>query len=379
MDRLSFIFSDIEAGSGTATDDFVEEKLLCKTIRSLFPDARKHRAELILNGDTFDFMKSPYKKTYPKHITPKVSLYKLERIAKVHHLFFQTLSAWLKNDSESRIVFVYGNHDFDLLFPEVQRKVIDIIAGSANDLRSRIVFPGFEYRDGPILAEHGSQLDEIFQVDPAQIVVQNSEGKPFLRLPWGYNALYDHYIHIKEEYPILERLCPKAQILSILLSSLRKRVVVDAATYLLKSFLYTQLRHWKDPVYRFHPRVFTKYTNKLLRKQFELHILDAAKRKLVETEINVLAVGHSHKPIVQIYAGKRILNTGTWRDEYLLSKDGKWYRPKEKTYGYIRHDGKNIKSLKLVCIQSRQRPQSVSELKKFLETEQRPLTALFSY
>ena len=80
MPKLSLIFSDIELGSGNKTDDFVEDKLLKKTIKSHFKDAKKYPAEIIFNGDIFDFIKCPYKKKYPKHITEKVSLNKLKKI-----------------------------------------------------------------------------------------------------------------------------------------------------------------------------------------------------------------------------------------------------------------------------------------------------------
>ncbi|MBL7051932.1 MAG: hypothetical protein ISS01_02480, partial [Nanoarchaeota archaeon] len=50
MDKLTLIFSDIEAGSGTNTDDLVEEDLLCQVIRNNFSYAKKYHTDLVLNG-----------------------------------------------------------------------------------------------------------------------------------------------------------------------------------------------------------------------------------------------------------------------------------------------------------------------------------------
>ena len=51
--KLSLIFSDVEAGSGNRTDDFIDDKLLCKTIRSHSKEAKKNPTDIIMNGDTF--------------------------------------------------------------------------------------------------------------------------------------------------------------------------------------------------------------------------------------------------------------------------------------------------------------------------------------
>ena len=79
--KLSLIFSDIEAGSGNRTDDFIDEKLLSKTIKVHNTESKKYPADLILNGDTFDFMKCPYKGKFPKHITSAIAVAKIESIA----------------------------------------------------------------------------------------------------------------------------------------------------------------------------------------------------------------------------------------------------------------------------------------------------------
>ena len=88
MQKLTLIFSDTEFGEGNATDDFVEDELLIETISKNFHYGKEYPIDFIFNGDTFDFLKAPYKGKYPRHITEKISLWKLEEIQKAHLLFF---------------------------------------------------------------------------------------------------------------------------------------------------------------------------------------------------------------------------------------------------------------------------------------------------
>lgn len=368
MRRLLLIFSDIEAGGGTATDDFVEDELLCRTLQENFRYTKEYPTDLILNGDTFDFMKSPYKGAYPRHITENVSLWKLEKIREAHPQIFNVFGKFLKSNKRTRIIFVHGNHDFDLVYPKVQERVKKIIAGNDKKLKARILFPGFEFEDGLVFVEHGSQLDKFFTVDPQKLVYYSEThfvGEPFLLFPWGYNALYDHFIHIKEEIPFTERLMPRLRAISILPKRYQRKLLFGTAWYMVKGFCWTQFRHWDDKLYRLHPREFWKYFRALAKKRFELRIIGPAKRKLRKSKYKVLAIGHSH--ISNIYRVKKkvVLNTGNWRDEYTYSRSGKKFIPKQKSYGFVLNDKNNVK-LKLIKVPSQQKEISVSELKEML-------------
>ena len=65
------ILGDIEMGGGTLTDDFISDNTLTKLIYSLCN--KNAPVDLVLNGDTFDFLKCPYivnnAASYPRHIT----------------------------------------------------------------------------------------------------------------------------------------------------------------------------------------------------------------------------------------------------------------------------------------------------------------------
>ena len=107
MQKLTLVFSDIEIGIGNNTDDFVEEKLFCDTLKSNFHYHKKYNMDLVLNGDIFDFLKASYKNTYPRHVTEKISIWKLEHMYKAHPDFFNTLTEFI-NLENTRIIFIIG-------------------------------------------------------------------------------------------------------------------------------------------------------------------------------------------------------------------------------------------------------------------------------
>ncbi|MBI5798224.1 hypothetical protein HZA98_04970 [Candidatus Woesearchaeota archaeon] len=364
MQKLSLIFSDTEFGEGDNTDDFIEDDLLNKEIEKNFKFLNQYPTELILNGDTFDFLKAPYKGHHPRHITETISLWKLEKIYQAHPGIFKTLGKFLKIDPRSKIIFIPGNHDFDLVFPKVQKRVRELITEKKQF--GRIIFAGFEYTSGLVHIEHGSQFDIFFKVNPDKIIYDTKNqiiGEPFLLTPWGYNAIYEHYLAIKEEFPLLERLVPRARTFELLPFKLKKRLLLGTALYMLKSFFITQFIHRKDPTYKFTLLEFKKYVTNFIKGEYELHIDKRAKRKLRKNKFQVISYGHNHKGFIRKHKKKWILNTASWRDEYYLSERDQKYHPKIKNYGFIIHDKEKINQIRLVEVKSKQRSISVKELK----------------
>jgi hypothetical protein len=364
-DKISLIFSDIEIGDGGPTDDFEEEDLLCETIRRNFIHMKEHPVDLILNGDIFDFMKAPYKGKYPRHITEKVSIWKLNAIYKAHKQLFKTWKDFLLESKNSRLVFIFGNHDYDLVFEGVRNRLTELIVGQDEKLKKRVLFPGWEFEDGLLLVEHGSQLDRFFSIDPDSFILHGEKhkvGDPFLQLPWGYNALYEFYIFIKEEYPIIERLFPRSRVVVTLPDRLRYKLIFGTLWHLAKSFFYTQWRHWDDVLYRFHWRDFISYLRNFVRNEYDLHIIIEARRKLKKSKFEVLAVGHNHIPKLRKCGRKKIMNTGPWRDEYQFSLSTGHFEPKDKSYGFIIHNKKEVKQIQLVTIPSRMKPITVDQI-----------------
>jgi len=374
MPKISLVFSDIEIGGGTKTDDFVEEKLLTDTIKKHFKEAKKNPSDLVLNGDIFDFLKCPYRGKYPKHITEKVSLIKFKKILKAHPLFFKTLKLWLNNSSKSRIIFITGNHDYDTVFPKIQEMIKKAINQKEKE---RIIFPGFEYTDNLVHFEHGSQLDPIFKVDPSKFIHYSKKhnGQNILRIPWGYGAIYDYFIYLKESFSLLERVSPKRLVLERVLPKYKFKILKYSFLFLLKSFFYTQFKNWDDTLYRFSPYQFFHFTQLLVRKQFEMLIINKAKKKIIKGPWKIISIGHNHKGSIHKLKGKIILNTGSWRDEYHL-KDETCF-PQNKSYGYIQHTKNKIYKIDLIEVKSKQKPFSLKQLEKTITKEKQYIDKFF--
>lgn len=127
------------------------------------------RSVLVFNGDTFDFdtcFSGPEGREVPlEGLPPTVegSVYKMSKILADHPLLVSALARFLARGN--RAIFVLGNHDRELHFPEVQevlraRLVSAAPAGQGPGVATRIGFePWFIHVPGVLYAEHGNQYD----------------------------------------------------------------------------------------------------------------------------------------------------------------------------------------------------------------------------
>jgi hypothetical protein len=96
-----------------------------------------------------------------RHITGEVALGKMAVVAGAHPGFFEGLRAFLDHDgAERRAFFVVGNHDPELLYPDVQL-FIQTQLGRFEGVN----FPGFELQLGRVL-DLGEGRLTLRQVDP---------------------------------------------------------------------------------------------------------------------------------------------------------------------------------------------------------------------
>ncbi len=127
------------------------------------------RSVLVFNGDTFDFdtcFSGPPERDVPAEGLPPTvdgSVFKMSRILGDHPGFVAALARFLARDN--RVVFVLGNHDRELHFPEVQELLRQEVAAAAPPglgaaVAAAITFePWFIYVPDTLYAEHGNQYD----------------------------------------------------------------------------------------------------------------------------------------------------------------------------------------------------------------------------
>jgi UDP-2,3-diacylglucosamine pyrophosphatase LpxH len=143
--------------------DHIDQK-----IKSDNPD-KKPIVELVLNGDIFDFDSVT---SIPEEPTYKVSwletrrglyseevksVYKLEVILRDHKEWFDALRRFVLKGH--RAIFVTGNHDLELLFPQVQERLIESLNLPAEFKHNVRFCDWFYISNKDTLIEHGNQYD----------------------------------------------------------------------------------------------------------------------------------------------------------------------------------------------------------------------------
>ena len=187
------ILGDIEMGGGTNTDDFISDKALSRLIYSLCN--KNIPVDLVLNGDTFDFLKCPHiidgKATYPRHITSEISLAKLRLIYRAHTRVFEALKRFAA-EKKNRLFFIVGNHDPDLVHPKVQEEIRVLLDSCDN-----IIF-SFYYNEHHVHAEHGHQYDFLNKVNEQRLFL-NYKGQRILSIPWIAFGITSKFMYLKEK------------------------------------------------------------------------------------------------------------------------------------------------------------------------------------
>ena len=178
-DRLLVILSDIELGAGGVLDDCPDSDFIGELILGYNRGSSAALpVDLVLNGDTFDLLKTSLDGSFPRHISEPVALAKFALVADAHPDFFEALGAFLAHEEAPRRVhFVVGNHDLELQFTGVPREILRRVGG-----RGEIRFPGFEMAIGDVHIEHGAQEDPMFAVDLSRPFVRH-KGEVILENP----------------------------------------------------------------------------------------------------------------------------------------------------------------------------------------------------
>lgn len=328
MKKEIIILGDVEMGGGTLTDDFISDKTLAKLIQSQCN--RNIPVDLVLNGDTFDFLKCPYivnnASSYPRHITSEISLAKLRLIYNAHKQVFEALAKFAA-EKKNRIFFIIGNHDPDLVHPEVQEALKKLLNSSDN------VFFSFYYNQDGVHAEHGHQYDFLNKVNEEHLFL-DFKGKKILNIPWVSLGLISNFMLLKEQYPMLERITPRPTIFSEH-KSVEKTVSREGLKYLLNSLIYYPIRYYQDPTYAFPREIVREMYRRWKNVHWDIDEIIGVfkkkrKRKLHRNKIYVF--GHVHKHYLEETGKITIIHPDTWRDEYFLNAATWELTPKSKRY-----------------------------------------------
>ncbi len=341
-ERRLVVMSDIEMGAGGPVDDFPHDAWLGALIqeRAAVDDAP---VDLIFNGDTFDFLKTSVGDAWPRHIDAGVAVRKLARIHAAHPRFFEAVAAVLAWRPDNRAVFVVGNHDLEVQFPEVQAGIRSLLGQAGREEAEQVYFPGVAWQVGDVHVEHGQQTDVIFAVEPDQPFIEQ-DGRRLLNLPWGAVALLDVTMPMAPVLYAFDRLQPRGRVLE-LLPDAKELLLQSFWTYWTREYLPRAWRR-EDPLTRLSWPMLKEIAYRFGTASTRVSSGSHWKQALKDSDdVRLIILGHEHRAEWWTWSDRKLLRDGCLRDEYVLMPDGRIGERLPKVWAEARlRDGRVVES-----------------------------------
>lgn len=202
--------------------------LLADFIRSLSTDqgADPPTLELCINGDFVDFLAIAEFQAWTAD--PQEASRKLERtIDSPFRCVFDALAIHLERGHALSIVV--GNHDLELVHPQVQRTLLAALRATPRQIR--FIDDGSAYQLGGLLIEHGNRYDGANVNDWTGLRAIRSAGSRYesapaeasLQVAAGSELVHALVSPLKGDYPFIDLLKPEGELLALLLLALEPR------------------------------------------------------------------------------------------------------------------------------------------------------------
>ncbi len=381
---VKIVISDTHLGAGLADagnnlEDFTSDAEFASFVRGLAAesDDKDLPMDFIVNGDFIEFLQVPALESFnPQAVYPPESyavatehdaLRKLELVIRGHRPVFDALGAFVSESPIRRVLFLWGNHDPELFWPGVQKR-IRLALSAEGEKRSLVVFPGEKFMEDGVYVEHGNQYTESYNrftnpsspMDPHYPTrVEHPPGskfvidffndvererywvdgvKPTEALAW-YALAYDTEFALK----VIPALIKASPVLLGVPVAFSTEATIDAASLVLdlergdareeiigsleadrgyRQHFYARVRKalkesgytdpWRDrPVSpeRLDP---VEGGDRLVERERD-SLVDAAEAIADETGARVVVFGHTHQPLQALLKDNRVyLNSGAW-------------------------------------------------------------------
>ena len=176
-------------GKPNPREDFKGDDAFARMLEAW--EARHARAKartLYLDGDTVDFQAIRYNGRFGADPTVDGALAKLDVCLRGHRRFWKALRDFVKRDG-NRVRIRFGNHDFELAWPELQQRLCDYFEVSWGDPRVEFVIETYE--DG-VHVSHWDRFDPLNANPPTEkhFISGKFDGKPML---WAAILLFLTY------------------------------------------------------------------------------------------------------------------------------------------------------------------------------------------
>ncbi len=340
MNETIYVISDIEMGKKDLYDDFKDSDKLVSFLESISESDQK--TTLVLNGDTFDYLKMDYQGEHTPYITQEISLWKTEQIIQKYPEIFAALGNFLKKTNHF-LHFNIGNHDQDLVWPRVQNLIRKTI-GHPKQISYDFVFSRKDLQ-----VEHGHLQDYFYIFNRKKPYLKHND-QNILNIPYGTYAIIKFFMELKKKYPELEKFYPRHLAFKAY-PQFKKDKRKLATKFIISSLIPRVIKIKKDPINRPpYLNLFKHILNfgftALNDQKFKLHRFRMIERR--HPDKKYIIMGHLH--LEESFASKRnahCLITDTWREEYCIDENKK-LRAKNKTYAIAQLKNDHVQSIQLL-------------------------------
>lgn len=320
---IRLVVSDFHLGTGSARgqfnplEDFHEDDRFAELLEHYASGRYRGREiELIFNGDIFDLLKIPLDGQFSDQVTEEMSARKLMLVLEGHPVFCDALVRFLERGN-NRLTCLPGNHDIDMLLPQVQEVFLDRCApGELADKVTFITRSDTYYLPEGIQIRHGHQLETLNRFDYRNILVRRPGKPPVIDFPWGSLFTLKVILPGKAERFHLDHVHPFKRYIQYGLFTdfpFTIKILAKFVYYFAKTRIFEAWRRqagiWQ--------------TLRMLREEFGWvgHFDELVTQWMRRSRgVDIIITGHSHEPRVKkMRGGGLYLNTGTWT--HLISLD----------------------------------------------------------
>lgn len=147
------VLSDLHLGAGDRLDDFTADTELADLLH--YYTADRVPTELILAGDTFEFLQVRLPDLSDLEWSPRAAARRLDAILQAHARPVAALRAFLAQ-GDNQVTVIVGNHDFELHYASAKQTLRQALGLAPDDPRLRF---GIHYEGDGIYLVHGNQYD----------------------------------------------------------------------------------------------------------------------------------------------------------------------------------------------------------------------------
>jgi UDP-2,3-diacylglucosamine pyrophosphatase LpxH len=254
MQRV-IIISDLHIG-GASAPMLGAPGLLCSFLDEIsdHKPVEDETIELIINGDFVDFLALEKCEAW----TPNEDA-AIQKLETCFNQFPKVFDAFARAANRvDRFTVLLGNHDIELAYPRVRRRLLERL--NTSEHRCLFIIDNEAYRRGELHVEHGNRFDAWNAIDYdglRHVVSSHSRGEdpPAMEICPGSRLVQDMVWPLKETYPFIDLLKPETKVLPLLLVAFEPAKLVAFQKLMnVAEGWWSQLLRMQDWLYEFRPR-----------------------------------------------------------------------------------------------------------------------------